>query len=351
MSTGESTLVVSAHSADFVWRAGGAIALAAARGDPVTVLCLSYGERGESASAWRAGQNLEQIKALRRSEAENAAAALGAEIEFLDAGDYPLRETDDLVDRIVGVYRRVNPSAVLTHPLADPYNQDHPAAAQMALRARVLAQAIGYPAPGEPIGAPPVFLFEPHQPELCGFKPEVFLDIASVFEAKRNAFEAMAAQQHRWEYYTDLAKRRGTQLRRNAGPNLGLPQSTWPRPTCECSRRSQIGSPDAQRDRHRRAAGRPGPGRPAHRAGHGHRARGDRPGRIPGAGRARQAGRGLRHRGHGPVLPRRQPDDPRRGRALPGGGPAGVTTTAPSTDGMFGDLLATSLAPAASAAS
>jgi 4-oxalomesaconate hydratase len=226
VSTGESTLVVSAHAADFVWRAGGAIALAAARGDPVTVLCLSYGERGESASAWRAGQNLEQIKALRRSEAENAAAALGAAIEFLGAGDYPLRETDDLVDRIVGVYRRVNPSVVLTHPLADPYNQDHPAAAQMALRARVLAQAIGYPAPGEPIGAPPVFLFEPHQPEICGFKPEVLLDITPVFEAKRKAMEAIVAQRHLWEYYTDLAKRRGTQLRRNAGPNLGLPQST-----------------------------------------------------------------------------------------------------------------------------
>jgi 4-oxalomesaconate hydratase len=36
----------------------------------------------------------------------------------------------------------------------------------------------------------------------------------------------MGAQQHLWEYYTDLAKRRGTQLKRNAGPNLGLPQST-----------------------------------------------------------------------------------------------------------------------------
>jgi 4-oxalomesaconate hydratase len=226
VSTPESTLVVSAHAADFVWRAGGAIALAAARGDRVTVACLTYGERGESASAWRAGKTLEEIKALRRAEAENAAAALGAEIEFLDAGDYPLRESDELVDRIVGVYRRVNPSVVLTHPLADPYNQDHPAAAQMALRARVLAQAIGYPAPGEPIGAPPVFLFEPHQPEMCGFKPEVLLDITSVSEAKRKAMACMAAQQHLWEYYTDLAKRRGTQLRRNAGPNLGLPQST-----------------------------------------------------------------------------------------------------------------------------
>jgi len=222
----ESMLVISAHAADFVWRAGGAIALAASRGDRVTVLCLTYGERGESASAWRAGRTLEEIKELRRAEASSAAAVLGAEIEFLDAGDYPLRESDELIDRIVGVYRRVTPSVVLTHPLADPYNQDQPAAGEMALRARVLAQAIGYPAPGEPIGAPPVFLFEPHQPEMCGFKPEVLLDITAVFETKRKAMEAMAAQQHLWEYYTDLARRRGTQLKRNAGPNLGLPQAT-----------------------------------------------------------------------------------------------------------------------------
>jgi 4-oxalomesaconate hydratase len=226
VTTTRSMLVISAHAADFVWRAGGAIALSASRGEQVKVLCLSYGERGESASAWRAGRTLEEIKALRRAEAENAAAVLGTEIAFLDAGDYPLRESDELTDRIVGVYREVNPSVVLTHPLSDPYNGDHPAAGQMALRARVLAQAIGYPAPGEPIGAPPVFQFEPHQPEMCGFKPEVLLDITPVFEAKRKAMECMAAQQHLWDYYTDLAKRRGTQLKRNAGPNLGLPQAT-----------------------------------------------------------------------------------------------------------------------------
>jgi 4-oxalomesaconate hydratase len=221
-----STLVISAHAADFVWRAGGAIALAAARGETVTVVCLSFGERGESASAWRAGKALDEIKTMRRAEAENAAGVLGAGIEFLDAGDYPLRETDELVDRLVRLYRQVSPSVVLTHPLSDPYNYDHPAAGQMALRARVLAQAIGYPAPGEPAGAPPVFQFEPHQPEMCGFKPEVLLDITPVFDTKRKAMECMAAQQHLWEYYTDLAKRRGTQLKRNAGPNLGLPAAT-----------------------------------------------------------------------------------------------------------------------------
>ncbi|WP_019810393.1 PIG-L deacetylase family protein [Saccharomonospora halophila] len=221
-----SLLVISAHAGDFVWRAAGAIALATSRGQRAKVLCLSYGERGESAKAWREGKSLDEIKDLRRAEATAAAGALGAEIEFLDAGDYPLVDSPELVDRIVRVYRDVEPSVVLTHPQADPYNQDHPAACRMALQARVLAQAIGYDAPGEPLGAPPVFFFEPHQPEQCDFKPDVLLDITSVFEAKRAAMECLPAQQHMWDYYTDLATRRGVQLKRNAGPNLGLPHAT-----------------------------------------------------------------------------------------------------------------------------
>jgi 4-oxalomesaconate hydratase len=219
-------LVVSAHAGDFVWRAGGAMALAAARGDPVTVLCLSYGERGESASAWLDGRKLDEIKSIRRHEASNAADVLGAKIEFLDAGDYPLRETPELLDEIVMVYRRVEPTVVLTHTLSDPYNPDHPPAGRMAMQARLLAQAIGYDAPGEPLGAPPVFLFEPHQPEQCDFKPDVLLDITDVFDAKRRAMECLPAQQHMWDYYTELARRRGVQLRRNAGPNLGLTHNT-----------------------------------------------------------------------------------------------------------------------------
>ncbi|MGH3610476.1 MAG: PIG-L deacetylase family protein [Pseudonocardiaceae bacterium] len=221
--TEASMLVVSAHAADFVWRAGGAIALAADRAEKVHVVCLTYGERGESAAAWRAGKTLDEIKALRQSEAEAAAAALGATIEFLDSGDYPLRASAELLDSLVHVYRRTNPTLVLTHPRSDPYNYDHPVAAHLAIEARINAQAAGYPADGEPLGAPPVFFFEPHQPEQCDFKPDVLLDITNVFERKRAAMECMIAQSHMWDYYTDLARRRGVQLARNAGPNMGFP--------------------------------------------------------------------------------------------------------------------------------
>lgn len=226
-------LVVSAHAGDFVWRAGGAIAAATMRGERATVVCLSFGERGESASQWLAGKSLDEIKEIRRAEAEAAASALGADIEFLDLGDYPLRESPEAVARLVDVYRRVQPTVVLTHPLHDPYNGDHPAAARMALEARVLAQAIGvansdgsFPTKETIIGAPPVFFFEPHQPEQCGFVPDVLLDITEAFDKKRQAMECLPAQKHMWSYYSDLAVRRGVQVKRNAGPNLGLAHDT-----------------------------------------------------------------------------------------------------------------------------
>lgn len=223
-------LVISAHAGDFVWRAGGAIALATMRGERAVVVCLSYGERGESASQWLAGKPLEEIKAIRREEAEAAASVLSAEIEFLDLGDYPLRESREALAALVDVYRRVQPTIVLTHPLKDPYNGDHEAATRLALEARVLAQAIGvangdgsFPTTDQIIGAPPVFFFEPHQSEQSDFKPNVLLDITEAFPLKQKAFETLPAQTHMWEYYTQLAIRRGVQLKRNAGPNLGLP--------------------------------------------------------------------------------------------------------------------------------
>ncbi len=214
----ESVLVISAHAADFVWRAGGAIALYAERGYRVRILCLSYGERGESERLWRQlGMTVERVKQLRQAESEKAEAMLGAEIRFFDSGDYPLRVSDELIHEMVTEFRRVQPAFVLTHSFADPYNSDHPEASNLTLRTRIYAQAAGYPADGKPLGAPPVFLFEPHQPEQCGFKPEVLLDITPVFERKRKAMESMEAQEHLWEYYTDLARRRGTQAVRNSG--------------------------------------------------------------------------------------------------------------------------------------
>ena len=218
----KTALVVSAHSADFVWRAGGAIALYAARGYEITIVCLSFGERGESAKLWRQpGMTLDAVKAARRAEAEQAAGLLGARLHCLDLGDYPLRVPDEAVLGLADLYREIDPEFVLTHSLNDPYNFDHPRAAHVAQEARIIAQAHGHrPEQGRVLGAPPVFLFEPHQPEQCGWQPNTLLDISPVWLKKRAAFELMAAQEHLWEYYTRVALQRGVQAARNSNAKI-----------------------------------------------------------------------------------------------------------------------------------
>lgn len=223
MTKKKTALVVSAHAADFVWRAGGAIALHQAKGYEVTVACLSYGERGESAKLWKTGDHtLEQVKTSRRKEAEAAATALDVhDIQFFDLGDYPLELDRDAKFKLVDLIRKVQPDFMMSHSQYDPYNTDHSYATAVTMECRMIAQAWGHN-PGEKVlGAPQLYLFEPHQTEQMGWKPDVFLDITDVWDKKRTAIECMQGQQHLWDFYTNVAENRGNHFRRNSGGMAG----------------------------------------------------------------------------------------------------------------------------------
>lgn len=221
--TNKTALIVSAHSADFVWRCGGAIALHAERGYDVTVVCLSYGERGESAKLWKQpDMTLETVKVERRKEAEAAAKALGVhDIQFFDLGDYPLEMSQEAKYRLVDVMRAVQPSFMMSHSQFDPYNTDHMYVSQWTLECRAIAQAWGHK-PGEKIlGAPQLYLFEPHQTEQMNWKPDVFLDITAVWDRKWAAIQSMAGQEHLWAYYKNVAENRANHFQRNSGGQSG----------------------------------------------------------------------------------------------------------------------------------
>ena len=178
-------LAIGAHAADFVWRAGGALALAADGGGTASVIALSYGERGESGALWKEeGQTVENVKRIRHGEAEAAAKALGADFRCLDLGDYPLEVQGDALSALVDAIRELAPDVLLTHTDRDPFNPDHPVAHAAVDRARALAAGAGVASAFETISPPQLLLFEPHQPELCNFTPGVFLDITPVFERK-----------------------------------------------------------------------------------------------------------------------------------------------------------------------
>lgn len=223
MSDEKTALVVSAHSADFVWRAGGAIALHQEKGFKVTVVCLSYGERGESAKLWKQqGMTLEKVKKERRLEAENAAKALGvSDIRFFDVGDYPLDLGPSVQNQMVDVIREVQPKFIMSHSKWDPYNTDHMNTMQFVLQCRMIAQAWGHNPGQKVLGAPQVYLFEPHQTEQMEWKPSIFLDITDVWEKKWNAIQCMNGQEHLWAFYKNVAENRANHFRRNSGGQAG----------------------------------------------------------------------------------------------------------------------------------
>ena len=211
-------LVIGAHSADFVWRAGGAIAVTTSAGGTAHVLALSYGERGESGELWKeAGQTVERVKAVRHGEAERAARALGAEFACLDLGDYPLEVDRDGLARIADAIREFEPEVVVTHTDRDPFNPDHAVAFFAVERARALAAGAGVASAFETVEPPELLLFEPHQPELCNFTPTTFVDITAVIEQKKAAMAEMKAQAYLQTYYGERAGHRGNHARRSSG--------------------------------------------------------------------------------------------------------------------------------------
>jgi 4-oxalomesaconate hydratase len=215
-------LVIGAHSADFVWRAGGAIAVCTQAGGTAEVIALSYGERGESGELWKNAdpahpQTIDNVKQIRHGEAERAAGHLGATFRALDLGDYPLEIDAEALLLIADAIREFAPDVIVTHTDTDPFNPDHPVAFRAVDRARSLAAGAGVSSAFATIKPPQFFLFEPHQPELCNFTPTTFVDITSVIDRKQEAMEEMQAQKYLQTYYRERADHRGNHARRASG--------------------------------------------------------------------------------------------------------------------------------------
>ena len=85
----------------------------------------------------------------------------------------------------------------------------------------MIAQAWGHNPHEKVLGAPQLYLFEPHQTEQMNWKPDVFLDITEVWDKKLAAIQCMVGQEHLWTYYTNLAQNRANHFKRNSGGQSG----------------------------------------------------------------------------------------------------------------------------------
>ncbi len=215
--------VFSAHSADFCSRAGGTIIKHVQKGDDVSAIILSYGERSESGGLYTRGSplTLKEIRNIRREEASQAGLILGVEARFLDWGDLSFDYSIERVKHLAEQIRAFCPDAILTHHGPDPISVDHDTTWHLVTRAAQIATAPGvesdYPRVPKP---PPLFLFEATVPltELEDFKPDFYIDVTSVWAMKMEALKAYhQAQPFLEPWYTDVARRRAFQARTLSG--------------------------------------------------------------------------------------------------------------------------------------
>jgi len=220
MFSEQRLLVVSAHSADWVWRSSGTIAKYLAGGAEVYVVCLTYGARGESASLWQTSdQTTENVKKTRYQESINAAGVLGVtNFEMWDFNDCMLEVDSKILQRLNDKMREVRPTLVITHDARDVTNPDHGFASEIVYRAAIMSRQAGIETGGLKHTKPfPIYGFEASEPERSGFVPMVYIDITDFFEKKLEAMKCIETQTEGPSIHTRLNTHRGWQASRTIG--------------------------------------------------------------------------------------------------------------------------------------
>lgn len=220
MDNNTNVLIVSAHAADFVWRAGGTIAKYVKGGANVSLVVLSYGAKGESNDLWNVeGQTMENVKRIRKEELEEAASHLGVtNLEIWDFEDYHMQITEEHLNRMTAHIRKIQPHFIISHGPKDAFNPDHESVSKFVFDASVLSTSNGVRIEGTKTAKQAsLFGFEPHQSEISNFKPDVIIDITDVYDRKEAAMNCFKAQGHLIDYYGAKAKMRGNHARRCSG--------------------------------------------------------------------------------------------------------------------------------------
>ena len=184
-------LALGAHPDDVELQAGGTLAAWAGQGVHVELACFTAGEKGSPDPA----ADPVALAAVRRAEAQAAAAALGAAgVHFLGAVDGELEVTMALRLAVARLVRVVRPDVVLGH---DPWRRwllhpDHRAAGLLTVDGVIAARDPLY---APELGAAGLAAHRPHTVLLFGTDtPDELVDVTATIDAKLASLRAHASQ-------------------------------------------------------------------------------------------------------------------------------------------------------------
>lgn len=214
-----AVLAFGAHPDDIEFGCGGVIARESQAGRSVRLVVCSHGESSTSGTPER-----------RIEEAANAAALLGASMEFIDlGGDAHFEYSNRHVLRVAEIIRRLQPRTVLAPTTVDNQHPDH---AKLGCIIRDAARVARYGGVRElraltphEIGQVLFFAVTPSaEPKSAG---RILIDVSTpkVMAAWKAAMDAHATQRQTREY-AELQLSRARQNGLTAGVGFAIP--LWP---------------------------------------------------------------------------------------------------------------------------
>jgi LmbE family N-acetylglucosaminyl deacetylase len=219
-------LSIHAHPDDAEILAGGTLALLADLGHQITIATFTPGDCGSK----QLGP--EEIASVRRREASNAAALIGARYVCLEMRDLAIFDDDASRRRVTEALRQARPDLVLTAAPSD-YHCDHEAASALVRDACFAAPAPNYStraaSPSPPLDRIPHLYFmdpvEGRERDGSPAQPDFVVDIAATFARKRAMLAEHASQRiwlrehHGTDDYLDAMER----WTRERGALVGVP--------------------------------------------------------------------------------------------------------------------------------
>jgi LmbE family N-acetylglucosaminyl deacetylase len=188
---------IGAHPDDCDLGMGGTAALWAKMGHAVKCVSVTNGDAGHQAMGGGA------LAKRRRAEAQESGRRLGIAYDVLDNHDGELMPTLDVRLQIIRKIREWNADIVIA-PRTNDYHPDHRYTGVLVQDAAYMVVVPNVAPDTPPLKKNPVFLyfqdrFQKPQP----FRPDVVVDIGSVFEQKVHALDAHESQFYEWLPWVD----------------------------------------------------------------------------------------------------------------------------------------------------
>jgi LmbE family N-acetylglucosaminyl deacetylase len=223
-------LTIGCHPDDLEVACGGTIAKYAKNGHKVFMCHVANGNMGHRVI------EPARLADIRRSEAQNAAAVLGAEAIEIGVDDLKVSRFDeDATDRLIDVIRYAKPDLIITHNQED-YMRDHVETGKLVFNAS-FAASIGHRKTTQEFfdSIPPIMYMD----TLAGmnFIPTEYVDISDTMALKLEAL-ACHDSQIRWmrehdkidflDFVSTCSKYRGLQCGAMFAEGF-RPCTNWPR--------------------------------------------------------------------------------------------------------------------------